>query len=107
MGNESSVVLSSDLISRSIAQRAPVIATFKGELIGRLNLPFTPEDLYEGRVSARLRAGPRSVDALEIVLCIESCFKIKIPDQNAAILRSINTVVDYVLEQQGQKGGAA
>ena len=35
------------------------------------------------------------------------CFKIKIPDQNVAILRSINTVVDYVLEQQGQKGGAA
>ena len=32
-------------------------------------------------------------------------FKIKVPDQNVAVLRSINTVVDFVLEEQGQKGG--
>jgi acyl carrier protein len=48
--------------------------------------------------------GLDSLDALEIVLCVESSFQVKIPDENVAVLRSINTVVDFVLEQWDQKG---
>jgi len=48
--------------------------------------------------------GLDSLDALEIVLCIENCFGIKIPDQNTSILRSINTIVDYVLTEQQKRG---
>jgi acyl carrier protein len=36
---------------------------------------------------------------------VETCFKIKIPDENISVLRSINTVVDFVIEQQDAKGG--
>ena len=36
--------------------------------------------------------GLDSLDALEVVLCVENAFQVKILDQNIAVLRSIKTL---------------
>jgi acyl carrier protein len=87
-----------------IDKRVAVINPIKESLIKHLNLPYKPEDLHEDISLFGAGLGLDSLDALEVVLCVENCFKIKIPDNDPSILRSINTLADYVLQQQKQAG---
>lgn len=87
-----------------IEERKAIINTFKEELIRRLNLPYKPEDLHEDISLLGAGLGLDSLDALEIVLCVENSFGVKIPDESTSVLRSINTIIDFVIEEKAKKG---
>lgn len=90
-----------------IEERKATIDTLKEELIRRLNLPYKPEDLHEDISLLGAGLGLDSLDALEIVLCVENSFSIKIPDESTSVLRSINTIVDFIIEAKAKKGESA
>ncbi len=52
--------------------------------------------------------GLDSIDALELSVGLEKNFGVKVPNSEVAtkVLQTVNTIRDYILEQQ-QQGGAA
>ena len=86
-------------LKAKIEQRARVLSVIKNDLISRLDLPYEPDDLHEDVSLLGSGLGLDSLDALEVILGIENAFGIKIPEDNIEILRSINTVTDYVLAE--------
>jgi acyl carrier protein len=94
-------------LAREIERRAEVLRTIKADLISRLNLPYEPEDLHEDISLLGSGLGLDSLDALEVILGVEHAFGIKVADDNISILRSINSIADYVLAERARKNGEA
>ena len=86
-----------DSLRRKIAERSKVLEIIKEDLISRLNLPYEPDDLHEDISLLGSGLGLDSLDALEVILGVEHAFNMKVAEDNISILRSINSIADYVL----------
>lgn len=86
-----------------IAQRREITERLKEKIINRLMLQLEPDEIAEDSPLFGSGLGLDSVDALEIVVTVESEFGVSITDEDMQAFRSINTVVDFIETKLSQK----
>ncbi len=86
---------------KKIKTRKEILQKLKEEMIKRLDLPYKPDDIHEDISLLGAGLGLDSLDAIEIVMIVESCFNVRIADGNTSPLRSLNTITDYIIAQKG------
>lgn len=83
-------------------RRAALTDRLKDVLIQQLDLPQRADEIAEDTTLFGGGLGLDSVDALEIVVCIEGEFGIRCTDQDMQSFRTLNTVVDLIEARAGQ-----
>lgn len=97
-------------VEEKIEDRKKVLERVKKVLIERLRLDLQPDEIVDDSPLFGLGLGLDSVDALEIVVGIEQEFGISVTDEDMQAFRSINTIVDFIMErlkakEKENKGG--
>jgi len=95
--------LKKEEIKERIEKRKDILERLKKILIERLSLPLEPDEIAEDSTLFGLGLGLDSVDALEIVVGVEQEFDISITDEDMQVFRSVNTIVDFIIEKMEEK----
>lgn len=89
-----------DEMRTAIGRRQAVLGAIKGELVERLQLDFTPHTLDDDTFLFGSGLHLDSIDAMEIIVAMQSRFGVEIPEGDMAALRTINTLADAVFAYQ-------
>jgi acyl carrier protein len=85
-----------------IEAREQVLDRIRELLIRELKVQRAPDELDPDTPLFGTGLGLDSVDAVELVVAVEAAFGLKLPERalGPAALRTINTLVDFVLEHR-------
>lgn len=86
-----------------LSRRREVSLLLKEKLIEALDIPYEPRDIGEDIALIGSGLGLDSLDVLEIVLCVENNFGVKIPEGQTLALRSLNILADFIISEQDKK----
>lgn len=88
---------------KQLQRRKDICLKLKTKLIENLDIPYRPQDLSDDISLIGSGLGLDSLDILEIVLCVENNFGIKMPEASSHVLRSFNTLVDFIILEQDKQ----
>lgn len=88
------------------AHRKDLTHRLKETLVERLDLDRHSDEIPDDCLLFGVGLGLDSVDALEILVAVESEFGIRVEDSDMQEIRSVNSIVDLVLSRQspGENG---
>lgn len=87
------------------ARRREAVTRVKQTLIDGLELDLAPSEIAEDSALFGFGLGLDSIDALTLIVAVEDSFGVRIPDDDLRVLRSTNTIVDFVLGQAEDAAG--
>jgi len=86
------------------AERKELTDRLKDTLVERLSLDREVDEISDDCLLFGVGLGLDSVDALEIVVAIESEFDIRVEDDDMQEIRSVNSIIDFILSRHNQEG---
>ena len=81
-------------------QRKDLTRRLKETLVERLDLDRHCDEIPDDCLLFGVGLGLDSVDALEIVVAVESEFGLRVEDDDMQEIRSVNSIVDLILARQ-------
>ena len=82
------------------AHRRDLTHRLKETLVERLDLDRRSDEIPDDCLLFGVGLGLDSVDALEVLIAVESEFGIRVEDSDMQEIRSVNSIVDLVLSRQ-------
>ncbi|HAO31339.1 MAG TPA: acyl carrier protein [Candidatus Competibacter sp.] len=83
-------------LREKIEQRKDVLSSIKEELIDRLQLEYSVDDIDDDTFLFGGGLSLDSIDAMDIIIGLQSRFGVLLPDGEIASMRTINTLADFV-----------
>jgi acyl carrier protein len=80
-------------------KRRDLTMAVKKALIEGLNLEYDFDDISEDSPLFGAGLGLDSIDALEIAIIVDREFEVLITDEDMKAFRSINTIVDFIMDK--------
>ena len=85
-----------------IDKRREILHGIKEELVERLELDISPEDIDDDVYLFGGGLQLDSIDSMEIIIGMQARFNVEIPEGDMSSLRTINTLADFVQANQAQ-----
>jgi acyl carrier protein len=89
-------------VEEQAIKRREMCDQVKSIIVERLGLEMEPDLITDDQPLFGRGLELDSIDALELAVGVEDQFEVSITDDNMAVFGSVNTMVDYIVEKQGE-----
>ena len=86
-----------------LQRRKEISLLLKEKLKEALDITYEPRDISEDIALISSGIDLDTLDVHVLVLCVENNFGVKVPEGQTLALRSLNTLIDFIISEQDKK----